>query len=206
MDALSANCSRPITFSDPSSSRILITCSIPWVRSLFRLWLAARWSNSRHAPLRPLIRIGCPDGSAVLLRCGTFNEHRTVAVTAGLRPSVCLFCLTEDLENNRSQYLRLSWLSSITTICPIHFTPLVTHPTPLPMGTTGRRMAVCAARLAGAPLIAVTFRPSHNLSSPLRALSVYCAPLWQAIESSTWEIGTFPAKACFCSLRMPLGR
>jgi hypothetical protein len=53
------------------------------------------------------------------------NEHRTVAVTAGLRPSVCLFCLTEDLEDNRSQYLRLSWLSSITTICPIHFTPLV---------------------------------------------------------------------------------
>ncbi len=46
-------------------------------------------------------------------------------MTVGLRPSVCLFCLTEDLENNRSQYLRLSWLSSITTICPVHFTPLV---------------------------------------------------------------------------------
>ena len=53
------------------------------------------------------------------------NEYRTVPVTFGLRPSVCLFCLAEDIENDRSQYQRLSWFSSITTICPIHFVPLV---------------------------------------------------------------------------------
>src|SRR5258705_13590795 len=102
-------------------------------------------------------------------------------VNAGLRPSVCLFCLTEDLENDRSQYLRLSWLSSITTICPIHFTPLARccsaySPNSLAHGPIGRRMAVCAAHFAGAPLIAVTVRQSQNLSSPSRALSVYCAP------------------------------
>jgi hypothetical protein len=88
----------------------------------------------------------------------------------------------------------------------LHAVPL-THPTPLPMGTTGRRIAACTARRAGALLIAVTVRlPSHNLSSLLRVLSVYCAPLLQAIESLTWEIGSFPAKAWFCSSRMPLGR
>ncbi len=53
------------------------------------------------------------------------TESRTVAITAGLRPAVCSFCLIEDLENDRSQYMRLSWLSSITTICPVHRTPLI---------------------------------------------------------------------------------
>lgn len=47
-------------------------------------------------------------------------------MTTGLRPAACPCCLLEDIENGRSQYLRLSWHSSITTVCPFHFIPLVT--------------------------------------------------------------------------------
>ena len=53
------------------------------------------------------------------------TDSRTVAINVGLRPAVCSFCLIEDLENDRSQSMRLSWLSSITTICPIHRTPFI---------------------------------------------------------------------------------
>jgi hypothetical protein len=53
------------------------------------------------------------------------TDRRTVPTT-DIRPAVCLFCLTEDIDSGRSQYLRLSWLCSITTVCPIHLSPLVT--------------------------------------------------------------------------------
>jgi hypothetical protein len=53
------------------------------------------------------------------------SERRTVPAK-GLAPAICGFCLMEDLELGRSQYLRLSWHCSITTICPTHLTPLFT--------------------------------------------------------------------------------
>jgi hypothetical protein len=53
------------------------------------------------------------------------GERRTVPAK-GLAPAICGFCLMEDLELGRSQYLRLSWHCSITTICPTHLTPLFT--------------------------------------------------------------------------------
>ena len=53
------------------------------------------------------------------------TEHRTVK-TNEIRPTVCRLCLTSDIKSGRSQYLRLSWLCSITTICPKHLCPLET--------------------------------------------------------------------------------
>ena len=53
------------------------------------------------------------------------NECRTVT-TIGLCPAICPFCLIEDLQSDRSQHLRLSWYCSITTVCPIHLSPLFT--------------------------------------------------------------------------------
>jgi hypothetical protein len=53
------------------------------------------------------------------------SERRTVTAK-GLAPAICGFCLMEDLELGRSQYLRLSWHCSVTTICPTHLTPLST--------------------------------------------------------------------------------
>jgi hypothetical protein len=52
------------------------------------------------------------------------TERRTVPAE-GLAPAICGHCLMEDLELGHSQYLRLSWHSSITTICPTHLTPLI---------------------------------------------------------------------------------
>lgn len=53
------------------------------------------------------------------------SERRTVP-EKGLTPAICAFCLMEDLELGRSQYLRLSWHCSVATICPTHLMPLVT--------------------------------------------------------------------------------
>lgn len=129
------------------------------------------------------------------------TESRTMVIKAGLRPAVCSFCLIEDIENDRSQYMRLSWLSSITTICPIHRMPLIAccadcSPNSLAHGNDWSQNARMHCRGAGALSIALAVRrSSHNRSSLLLAWRVYCAPLWQAIESSTWEIGYLPAEA-----------
>jgi hypothetical protein len=151
MDVLSANCFPPITLSDLSSSRMLITSSLPWVRSLFRLWLAVRWSNSRRAPLPPLIRTGYPDGSAVLLRCGTLTNivpwwcppayDRQFAYFVSQKISRTTEVNTCDLAGS-PQLLPSALFTSHRWL---HAVP-PTHPTPSPMGTTGRRMAVCTAR------------------------------------------------------------
>ena len=53
------------------------------------------------------------------------NEHRTVS-SERVTPGFCPFCLFEDVEDQRSQYVRLSWYCAVTTVCPVHKVELIT--------------------------------------------------------------------------------
>lgn len=53
------------------------------------------------------------------------SERRT-QIMPGIRFSFCPWCLTEDLEFKRCQFIRLEWYCAFATFCARHHTPLAT--------------------------------------------------------------------------------
>jgi hypothetical protein len=70
------------------------------------------------------VRTAHPEGLAQIRTDSLkFGPSHQVAV-AGLSPAVCPFSLRDDIRKGQSQYSRFGWYCAISTICPIHRTPL----------------------------------------------------------------------------------